>query len=119
MISSLTTTKKPGASDTNKATTPDDQQRLAAAFNEFYDKYAPAYYGEIKRRLYKDEVSQEVLEKVLKDVYHSFHQLNPSKEKVFIAVLKLVKKEISRQKVRLVLTQILHRQIGDEKQVSL
>jgi hypothetical protein len=106
MISTSTTAKGPETANFNFTTSNSDQQSFPLDFHSFYDKYAPAFYGEIKRRLLKDDISQQVLIEVFKKLYQSGEFVNAKHEKVFITALKLVRKEISQQKVNLVLNQL-------------
>jgi hypothetical protein len=77
-----------------------------AAFECIYDKYAGAFYGEIKRSLYNEEVSQKVLAEVFISLYNSLEYFDPSKERLFIWALKIARKKIRQTKVDLVLKQI-------------
>lgn len=86
-------------------------------FEAFYDKYAPAFYGEIKRKLYKDDVSQ----KVMVDSFTRIRQLiaHPHNKNTFVAALQVVNKEISRTKVDLVLNQILSESLATKQAAQL
>src|SRR5687767_11003359 len=74
-------------------------------FEAFYDAYAPAFFGEIKRRFYNEDISQKLLEEVFVKVYQSLNQFDPSKERAFVWALKITRKEISRRKIDMVLNQ--------------
>jgi hypothetical protein len=94
-------------------------QNNFVSFEAFYDKYAAALYGEIKRSLYKDDVSQKVMEDAFKMIYQSLDTFDPAKEKVFISALKLVRKEISAKKVDIVLGQILYSKLYNQPQMAI
>ena len=83
-------------------------QETFVNFEAFYDKYAGAFYGEIKRGLFEEKVSQKVMEAACRKIYQSLHTFDSSNERIFISALKLVKKEISREKVNITLNQILY-----------
>jgi hypothetical protein len=119
MISTVTTAKKPGTSNIQLTTLYPDLQSIPLDFNSFYDKYAPAFYGEIKRRLYKDDISQQVLVDVFKKIFLSGEFVNAQQDKIFITALRLVRKEISEQKVNLALKQIFYRRIEQKPLVNL
>src|SRR5687767_278835 len=94
-------------------------QANAADFETFYDKYAPAFYGEIKKKLRNEEVSQKVMKEACVKIYQSLNEIQQAKEKGFIAAFKVVRKEISKTKVDMALNQILYSQMQKQKQVSI
>lgn len=86
----------------------------------FYDQYAPALYGKIKSTLHKEEVCREVLKAAFLNIHQSFDQLNLTKIKPFVLAYNITCKAISRQKIEIVLDQVLHslKQAGEKKQTS-
>ena len=94
-------------------------QTNAADFEVFYDKYSPAFYGEIKKRLRNEEVSQKVMKDACVKIYQSLALIQQAKEKPFIAAFKVVRSEISRTKVDIALNQILYSQMQRRRQVAI
>ena len=76
------------------------------AFEAFYDMYAPAFFGEIKRALYKQAESEQVLHESFSSIWKSISQFDPSKEHLFTWSLKRVRQEISKKKVNILLQEI-------------
>ncbi|MEO6962243.1 MAG: hypothetical protein ABIY90_09760 [Puia sp.] len=82
------------------------QKKDPAAFSVFYDRYAAAFYGDIKRAIYKQAESDAILEVALCSIWKSVGQFDPEQEHLFTWALKKVRKEISRVKVDMVLKAI-------------
>ena len=116
MIQTLPPQHKPAVTSNIASTMP---QGNLENFEAFYDKYAAALYGEIKRSLYKDDVSQKVMEEAFKIIYQSLDKFDASKENIFISALKLVRKEISSKKVDMAISQILFSKINNQPQVVI
>jgi hypothetical protein len=76
------------------------------AFEEFYDCYAAAFYGSIKRTLLKREVSDETLVEVFNAIRTDVNQLDPQKDRVFIWAFRIVNKIIRKRKVDCLLQEI-------------
>lgn len=89
-------------------TTSEFKNGQSVDFDSFYDKYAPALFGEIKRSLYKTEVSEKVMADAFVKIYQTLNEKDLSKDNLFVTALRLVKREISKTKVDIVLDQILY-----------
>jgi hypothetical protein len=76
------------------------------AFSKLYDVYAPTFYAEIKRNLYQQEASDQTLMNVFTQICNSVPQFDPAKERFFTWCFKIVRKEIGKKKVDLLLKQI-------------
>lgn len=72
----------------------------------FYEKYAAALYGMIKKELLSDDVCAMVLEDTFKKIISSIYSYNAERETLFVWSYKIARKEVSRQKVNLVLRQL-------------
>ncbi len=93
---------------TSNTITSDALKVKSTEFDSFYDKYAAALFGEIKRSLYTTEVSEKVFAEAFIKIFQTLIEKDVSKENLFINALRLVRKEISRTKVDIVLDQILY-----------
>ena len=78
------------------------------AFEDFYDHYAPAFYAEIKRSFYKEDISSQTLLQVFNNILSSIVIYDQSKECLFTWGIKIVRKEIRKQKTELVLKEIFN-----------
>ena len=76
------------------------------AFEDFYDQYAPAFYGEIKKTFFKEDISSLTLVKVFSTIFTSIATYDQSKERLFTWGFNIVHKEIRQQKTELVLKEI-------------
>ncbi len=99
------------SSTSNTCTMSCDANDNHISFEAFYDKYAAALYGHIKKTLHKDDVSQQVMIEAFNKIYCSLDKITSSKENVFISALKLVRAEISKKKVDMVMNQILYKDL--------
>jgi DNA-directed RNA polymerase specialized sigma24 family protein len=79
-----------------------------SAFEDFYDLYAPVFFGTIKRTLYKEDVSQETLKSVFNTIWTSIDSYDPSKERLFTWAMRISGKEISAQKIDIVLKELFY-----------
>ncbi len=76
------------------------------AFGKFYDQYASAFYGDIKRTLLKEDVSEETLKQVFADIWNNIDKYNPDNERFFTWSLKVARKEIRRRKTDMVICEL-------------
>jgi len=76
------------------------------AVEKLYNLYAPAFYGHIKRTIYKTDISDSVLENTFNTILNSLPQFDASKETFFNWCFKICRKETSRQKVNLLLKEL-------------
>lgn len=97
------------------ATVPAGQASLN--IEAIYDKYAPAFYGEIKRTLYNEDISQKVMQEAFVKIYQALQKSEPANERVFITALKVVRNEISREKLDITLNQILYTKLQKRHQL--
>jgi hypothetical protein len=77
-----------------------------SALSVVYDRYAGAFYGEIKRTLHKQAESEQALLDSFHAIWKAIPQLDPSKEQLFTWCLKRVRKEISKRKVNMMLHEV-------------
>jgi RNA polymerase sigma-70 factor (ECF subfamily) len=77
-----------------------------SSFEEFYDLFAPAFYGDIKRALFKEDVSTETLNTVFITLFKSIDTFDPEKERFFTWASKIVRGEIRKQKTKIVLKEL-------------
>jgi DNA-directed RNA polymerase specialized sigma24 family protein len=82
------------------------QKKELPAFAAFYDRYAAAFYGDIKRTLYKQAVSEQTLKDAFNSIWKSIPNFEPMKENLFTWSMKKVRKEISKKKVNILLEEI-------------
>ena len=82
------------------------QKRELIAFEAFYDLYASAFYGEIKRALYKKAESEKALQESFSAMWNSISQFDPSKERLFTWAIKKIRQEMSKQRVNILLQEI-------------
>jgi DNA-directed RNA polymerase specialized sigma24 family protein len=78
------------------------------AFEDFYDLYAPAFFGTIKTTLYKEDISQETLKNVFNTIWTSIDSYDPSKERLFTWAMRISGKEISTKKIDIVLKELFY-----------
>ena len=79
--------------------------KQAFAFNYFYDRYAPAFYGEIKRTVCKEEKAAEILSKLVVAIWRDIDEYD-FKQSLFTWCQKKVRKEAGRQKIEMVLHEL-------------
>lgn len=82
--------------------------RSRSAFNDLYDRYAPTFYGTIKKTLFREDVSSEILKNSFVKLWNSIDEFDPSKERFFTWALRIVRKEIRMQKISLLLQHIFY-----------
>ena len=82
------------------------ESKKHSSFVYLYDRYAAAFYGDIKRTLLKEDVSAETLKNVILDIWTNIESFNPGKERFFTWSLKIARKEIRRQKTEIVLFEL-------------
>jgi DNA-directed RNA polymerase specialized sigma24 family protein len=82
------------------------QKRNQTAFEKFYNEYAPAFYGDIKKTLPAQQLADETLAGAFVKIWHVIDQYDPSKERLFTWSLKVVRKETSQRKMDLVLNEL-------------
>jgi hypothetical protein len=75
------------------------------AFDYFYDRYAPAFYGEIKRTVCNEEKAVDVLSKFVAAVWRDIDDYD-FKQSFFTWCLKKVRKDAGRQKIDMVLREL-------------
>jgi RNA polymerase sigma-70 factor (ECF subfamily) len=81
-------------------------QRKPAAFSAFYDQYAPAFYGEIKRVLHEPKACEETLQQAFYVIWTSVNTYDHTKERFFTWAFKIVRKKASMKKIDLTLHEI-------------
>jgi hypothetical protein len=81
-------------------------QRKRAAFSDFYDRYAAAFYGDIKRVLHEPRACEETLQQAFYTIWTSANTYDRSKERFFTWALKIVRKKASMKKIDLTLHEI-------------
>jgi hypothetical protein len=74
--------------------------------DKFYNDYAAAYYGEIKRSLHRKDICDQTLIDAFKKFSSSIGEYDSTKERVFTWCLKIVRKEIRKKKIDLLLKEI-------------
>lgn len=84
------------------------KQGKQSAFEDLYDHYAPSFYGEIKRNFYKEDVSAQTLQQVFQNIGVSISSYDPSRERLFTWGIRIVRKEIRKQKTELVLKELFY-----------
>jgi hypothetical protein len=75
-------------------------------FGKFYDQYASAFYGDIKRTLLKEDISEQTLRQVFIDICSNIDKYNPDNERFFTWSLKVARKEIRRRKTDMVICEL-------------
>ena len=76
-----------------------------SAFHYFYDRYAPAFYGEIKRTVCKEDKAAEILSRFVATIWRDIDDYD-FKQSFFSWCLRKVKKEAGRQKIDMVLYEL-------------
>lgn len=66
-----------------------------AKIEMLYDKYAPAFYGELKRRQFDSKQSEKILTRVFLKLYALPENFNPEKEVMFIRAYGVLQHEIA------------------------
>ncbi len=82
------------------------KEKQASAVSQFYDHFAPAFYGYVKNSLYKTEISEELLEQIFKNILSSIDEFNPEKESLFGFANRIARKEVRLQKVELMVKEL-------------
>ncbi|HZF64289.1 MAG TPA: hypothetical protein VEZ55_07395 [Chitinophagaceae bacterium] len=82
------------------------QKHELQAYGLFYDQYAPLFYGTIKNSLYREELSEQTTVDSFHLIWRNIKDFDAARESLLLWSLKLVKKEISKQKVNLLLKEI-------------
>jgi hypothetical protein len=82
------------------------EQQIFTSFTEFYDRYAPSFYGEIKRQLYGQEICNAVLITSFQQIWENRSQFDINKESLFIWCYGIVRKHIRKKKVDLLLKEL-------------
>ena len=77
-----------------------------AVFTNLYDRYAPAFYGEIKRNLYQQEICNQILVVSFQQIWEKMADPATVQQPSFIWCYQIVRKEINRKKVELILKEI-------------
>ena len=84
----------------------DLKENPATAFNDFYDCYAPALYGTIKKSLVNEDVANKTLIVTFQTLLSDLSNFDSSKESLFTWAAKIARKEINKQKIELILKQL-------------
>ncbi|MBC7948587.1 MAG: hypothetical protein H7Y42_11940 [Chitinophagaceae bacterium] len=84
------------------------KNRKYSAFEDFYDQYAPAFFGRIKKALYRDEVSADTLKDVFKTIWSSIEQYDSSRESLFTWAMRITRQKTSQQKIRISIAELLY-----------
>lgn len=82
------------------------QRKEISALFVLYDRYAEAFYGEIKRILHKQTESERALLDSFHAIWKEIPQLDPSVDQLFTWCLKIVRREISKRKVNIMLHEV-------------
>ncbi len=77
-----------------------------AAFDSFYNRYAPAFYADVKRMIPLQKAADETLAVAFVSIWRSIEKYDPAKERLFTWSLKVVRKEASEKKINLVLQEL-------------
>jgi hypothetical protein len=75
-------------------------------FTDLYDRFAPAFYGEIKRNLYQQEICNQTLTDAYKHIWESITSYDKTMGGLFAWCFRIVRKEIHKKKVELALKEI-------------
>ena len=94
------------------------KKRDLESFSAFYDRYTPLFYGCIKKELYRQDVSELVLKDVFCCIWKTVGQLDPSKEPLLAWSMKLVRKEIRKRKIDLMLCELFACQQLSKNQIG-
>ena len=82
------------------------KQCKTSAFSDFYDQYAPAFYGVIKRTLYEPQACAQTLDNAFCTIWTSISKYDSSKERFFTWSLTIVRQKASMKKIDMVLHEI-------------
>ena len=77
-----------------------------AIFHDLYERYAPSFYGEIKRSLYEENICNQTLTDAYTQIWKRFPDYDSEKGSIFIFCFGIVRKEIQKQKINLVLKEL-------------
>ena len=75
-------------------------------FSALYDDYAPAFYGEIKKSFTDDALCEQMLITSFSEIWKSLHEFDSSKERLFTWCFKIVRNEISKKKIILIIKEL-------------
>lgn len=75
-------------------------------FHELYDRYAPAFYGEIRRNLFEQNICNQTLIDSFKKICEHMAEFDEARESGFLWCFRIVRKEIHKKKVNLLLKEI-------------
>jgi DNA-directed RNA polymerase specialized sigma24 family protein len=81
-------------------------QQPMASFTDLYDRYAPSFYGEIQRQIYKTDLCNAVLMEAFQEIWEHRSTWDASKESQFIWCFRIVRKAIRKHKVALLFKEI-------------
>lgn len=82
------------------------KKRNLEAFSTLYDAYAPSFYGEVKRSLCVSAECDKILETAFVVIWDSIDEFDSTKERLFTWCFKIVRKEIRKKKVELLLKEL-------------
>lgn len=73
---------------------------------DLYDRYACAFYGEIRRHLFNEELANQTLADAYMQIWNGISNFDSSKGSLFAFCFRVVRKEIQRRKVDLLLKEV-------------
>jgi DNA-directed RNA polymerase specialized sigma24 family protein len=73
---------------------------------ELYERYAPAFYGEIKRNLYQQEICNLAFTDAYQQIWENIDRYDKTKGSLFAWCFRIVRREIQKRKVELMLKEI-------------
>lgn len=79
---------------------------IVQSFSSFYDRYAGAFYGFIKRTLYQEDVCCEVLHSAFIKMWKFYHLYDDSKESFFSWSMKIIREETNTRKTERVIYEL-------------
>lgn len=82
------------------------KERRTTAFNDFYDHYAPALYGTIRKSFLNEDSAKETLVITFKRIWSNLPNFDASKETLFAWSVKIARKETNKQKLKILLKQL-------------
>ena len=77
-----------------------------ACFDALYDRYAAAFYGEIKRNLYHPETCNQTLQNGFHQIWEKMADLPEDELPPFCWCYRIVRKEMIKKKIELALKEI-------------
>lgn len=75
-------------------------------FNILYNRYAAAFYGEIKRNLHQQDVCDQTLENAFQQIWVKMADLTKNEPPPFIWCYQIARKEMIKKKVELTIKEI-------------